>query len=150
MEQRDPGPAVQSEGVAKEEPPDGGGINVVPNLESADDRSVETATNEAEQVRRLAEEARESRDRHREALEASRQERERLRETAETARSAGEEARRASEDARVVADAARDAVVDAIRGTADAMNISLEHMKVVEDMRRTLREITDVKKLDPN
>jgi hypothetical protein len=30
------------------------------------------------------------------------------------------------------------------------MNTSLEQMKVVEEMRRTLREITDVKRLDPN
>jgi hypothetical protein len=41
-------------------------------------------------------------------------------------------------------------VVDAVRATADALNASLEQMQVVEDMRRTLREIRDVNKLDSN
>jgi len=84
-------------------------------------------------------------------------ERERLRETAETARFASEEARMAaetartaSEEARVATDAARHDVVDAVRATADALNASLEQMQVVEDMRRTLREIRDVNKLDSN
>jgi hypothetical protein len=45
----------------------------------------------------------------------------------------------ASEDARVATDPARHAVVDAVRATADALNASLEQMRVVEDMRRTLR-----------
>jgi hypothetical protein len=41
-------------------------------------------------------------------------------------------------------------VVDAVRATADARNASLEQMRVVEDMRSTLREIRDVNKLDSN
>ena len=98
------------------------------------------ARNEAEQFRRLTEEAREVRDRHREALETIRQEREALRETAETARLA-------SEEARVAAEAARQTVVETVRATADSLNASLEEMKIVEEMRRTLREIRDVNKL---
>jgi hypothetical protein len=34
--------------------------------------------------------------------------------------------------------------------TADALNTSLEQMQVVEELRRTLREIEDVNKLDSN
>jgi hypothetical protein len=45
---------------------------------------------------------------------------------------------------------ARQAVVDADRATADTLNVSLEQMKVVEEMRRTLREIKGVNKLEPN
>jgi hypothetical protein len=41
-------------------------------------------------------------------------------------------------------------VVDAVRATADSLNTSLEQMKLVEDMRRTLRQIRDVNKLDSN
>jgi len=41
-------------------------------------------------------------------------------------------------------------VVDAVRATADTLNASLEQMRVMEDMRRTLREIRDVHKLDSN
>ena len=41
-------------------------------------------------------------------------------------------------------------MVDAVRATADTMNASLEQMQVVEEMRRTLREIKDVNKLDSN
>lgn len=92
-----------------------------------------------------------------EAAETRRQERERLRETAETARiaaeaarSAAEAARTASEEARAISDAARNAVVDAVRETADALTASLGQMQVVEDMRRTLREIRDANKLDDN
>jgi hypothetical protein len=124
---------------------------------SEDRLAAEAARNDAEQFRRLAEEAREVRDHHREALETIRQERERLRDTAETARTASEEARiaaetarTAGEEARVATEAARHAVVDALRATADSMNASLEQMKAVEDMRRTLREIRDVIKLDSN
>ena len=68
----------------------------------------------------------------------------------EEARMAAETARTASEEARVATDAARHAVVDAVRATADALNASLEQMRVVEDLRRTLREIRDVNKLDSN
>ena len=41
-------------------------------------------------------------------------------------------------------------MLDAVRATADALNASLEQMTVVEEMRRTLREIRDVNKLDSN
>jgi len=103
----------------------------------------ESARNQAEAVRRLAEEARELRDHRREALDVIWQERERLRETAESER-------RANEEARVKADAARLAIVEAVRATAVTLDAALEQMRVVEEMRRTLREIEDVKKLDTN
>jgi flagellar biosynthesis/type III secretory pathway protein FliH len=105
--------------------------------------SVEAARNEAEQVRQLAEDARDVRDQQREALETIRQERERLRESAETARAANEQNRGAAE-------AARHAVVDGVRASADTLNATLEQMKMVEEMRRTLRDIRDVHKLDAN
>ena len=105
--------------------------------------SVEAARNEAEQVRQLAEDARNVRDQQREALETIRQEQEQLRDTAETARAANEQSRS-------VAEAERHAVVDGVRATADTLNATLEHMKVVEGMRRTLRHIRDVHKLDSN
>jgi len=41
-------------------------------------------------------------------------------------------------------------MVDAVRATADTLDATLEHMKVVEEMRRTLRDIRDVDQLDPN
>jgi cell fate (sporulation/competence/biofilm development) regulator YmcA (YheA/YmcA/DUF963 family) len=37
-----------------------------------------------------------------------------------------------------------------VHATADALQATLEHMKVVEEMRRTLRDIRDVNKLDSN
>jgi hypothetical protein len=40
--------------------------------------------------------------------------------------------------------------LDAVRATADTLNATLEHMKVVEELRRTLREIRDMNKLDSN
>ena len=46
------------------------------------------------------------------------------------------------------AEDARHAVVDAVRATAETLHASLEQMKVVEELRRTLREIRDVNKLD--
>jgi methyl-accepting chemotaxis protein len=105
--------------------------------------SVEAARNEAEQVRQVAEDARDVRDQQREALETIRQEHEQLRDTAETARAANEQNRRAAE-------AARHAVVDGVRKTADTLDATLEHMKAVEEMRRTLRDVRDVHKLDSN
>jgi hypothetical protein len=105
--------------------------------------SAEAARNEAEQVRQVAEEARNVRDQQREALETIRQEQEQRRANAETARAAHEQNRRAAE-------AARHAVVDGVRTTADTLDATLEHMKVVEEMRRTLRDIRDVQKLDSN
>ena len=38
----------------------------------------------------------------------------------------------------------------AVLATADALNATLEQMKVVEEMRRTLRELRAVNKLEPN
>jgi hypothetical protein len=97
------------------------------------------------------------RDQHREALETVRQERERLRVDAETSRAAREDARTdaehartAGEEARVAAEAARQAVVEEVRATADTLSTSLDQMKVVEEMRRTLRAIQDVTKLGSN
>jgi hypothetical protein len=48
----------------------------------------------------------------------------------------------------MAAEDARHVVVDAVRATAETLHASLEQMKVVEEMRRTLREIRDVNKLD--
>ena len=48
----------------------------------------------------------------------------------------------------MAAEDARHAVVDAVRATAETLDASLEQMKVVEEMRRRLREVRDVKKLD--
>ena len=94
------------------------------------------ARNESEAVRRLAEEARELRDQHREAFETIRKEGERMREVGETARSAAE--------------AARHVAMELVRATADTLLATLAHMQVVEEMRRTLREIRDAHKLDSN
>jgi hypothetical protein len=49
-----------------------------------------------------------------------------------------------------VAEAARQAVINAVRATADSLNGTLEQMKVVEELRRTLREMRDVNQLDSN
>ena len=35
--------------------------------------------------------------------------------------------------------------MDAVHATADALQVTLEHMKVVEEMRRALRSIPDIK-----
>ena len=129
----------------------------VPAVAEEHRNSAEAARNDAEQFRRLAEETREVRDHHREALEAIRQEREHLRNVAETVRTAGEQtriaaetARTAGEEARDAAHAAREAVVETVRATAEALSASLEQMQLVEDMRRTLREVRDRTKLDSN
>ena len=37
-----------------------------------------------------------------------------------------------------------------MRATADSQHAALEQMKVVEEMRRTLRELKDADKLDSN
>jgi len=105
--------------------------------------SAEAARNDAEQVRQVAEDARDVRDQQREALETIRQEQEQLRHTAETARAVNEQDRGAAE-------VARHAVVNGVGATADILNATLEQMKVVEEMRRTLRDIRDVHKLDSN
>jgi hypothetical protein len=41
-------------------------------------------------------------------------------------------------------------VVNAVRATADTLNATLEHMLVVEEMRRTLRDIREANKFDPS
>jgi hypothetical protein len=104
--------------------------------------AAEAARAEAERSRQMAEEAREVRDRDRDASEVTRRERERLRDIAEAARADGE-------DTRGAAEAARRALVDSVRAIAKTLHDSLEQMKIVEEMRRTLREIRDVNKLDP-
>ena len=101
----------------------------------------EAVRTEAERSRQLAEEARAVRDRDREASEAIRGERERLRDLAEAARAGSEEARDAAE-------ADRRAVVESVLATVKTLHDSLEQMRIVEEMRRTLREIRDVNKLD--
>ena len=53
-------------------------------------------------------------------------------------------------NARVATDDARHAVVDAVRATAEALNASPAQTQVVEEMRRKLGEIKDLKKLDSN
>jgi hypothetical protein len=105
--------------------------------------ATECARNEAEHLRHLAEEAREARDVQREALETVRQEREQLRTLAEAARSV-------SEVKRAAAETARQAAVEAMHETTDILAIALNQMKVVEEMRRALRDIKDVRKPDTN
>jgi hypothetical protein len=105
--------------------------------------STERARNEAEQVRRRAEEAREAHEREREAIEQVRNERERLREVGETTRIAGE-------GARLETERIRQSAMVAVHATAETLETALDQMKVVEDMRRTLREIRDLNKLDSN
>ena len=65
-------------------------------------------------------------------------------------REAGEKARTAGEDARAAADAARQAAMEAVRATADTLHATLGQMEVVEELRRTLRDLQGVTKLDPN
>jgi hypothetical protein len=36
-----------------------------------------------------------------------------------------------------------------VHATAETLHATLEHMKVVEEMRRTLRDIRDANKLNP-
>jgi hypothetical protein len=105
--------------------------------------SVKSAGNDAEQLRELAEEARAVRDDQREATETVRQEQERLRNVGETLRAAGEEAR-------VAGEAARQGLIDALRATADTFKANLEQMKIVEEMRRALRDLRDVNTIESN
>ena len=99
--------------------------------------AAERSRDEAEQFRVLAEDARAVRDEHREALEAIRQQQETLRQTRD-------ELRTACEDARAVADAARHATMQAVEATAAALQGNLDSMKVIEEMRRTLRDIREI------
>ena len=56
----------------------------------------------------------------------------------------------AGEQARVAAERARELALSDVRSTAETLEATLEHMEVVEGMRRTLREIRDLNKLDVN
>ena len=122
-----------------------------PQQESTNERSqVEAevvlpgvATLDAERSRRIAEEIRQRREQHREEAEVFRRAQEGLRDAAETARAA-------AEDARLAAEEARHAVIDSVRATAESLKASLVQMTVVEEMRRTLREIRDIRKPDSN
>lgn len=98
--------------------------------------SAESARNDAEEFRRLAEQARKVLDERRDRTEAIRNDGERLREAGETMRVSGE-------DARVEAEAARHAAMDAVQAAAETLQATLENMKVVEGMRRTLRDVRD-------
>jgi hypothetical protein len=42
------------------------------------------------------------------------------------------------------------AAMEAVRATAETLQATLEHMKVVEEMRRTLRKIRDENTRDSN
>lgn len=98
----------------------------------------ESPTNEAERFRRLAEDAREFREQQREAAETMRQDQDRLRDVAETARSA-------AEAGRVAAAVSRQTELIAVHATAEALQVTLEHLKMVEQLRRALREHTGCK-----
>jgi hypothetical protein len=40
--------------------------------------------------------------------------------------------------------------MDAVRASAETLQATFENMKVVEEMRRTLRDIRDARKLESN
>jgi hypothetical protein len=103
----------------------------------------ESARDKAEQLRRLAEDERTIREQRREALEMAREERERLREAGELARIAGEAAR-------VGTEAHRDAIIKGVHTTAETLQSTLEHMKVVENIRRTIRDMARTHTPDSN
>jgi hypothetical protein len=84
------------------------------------------------------------RDQHRASDEAIRQAQERVRESAEAARTATEQARFAAEHARGIAMAS-------VVATAENLKVALDQMTLVEELRRTLRDLRDIDKLDrPN
>jgi len=91
------------------------------------ERSQDSAA--SEQSRRLAEQGRAERERQREAAEAIRV---------------------VNEDARNAAELLRQEALADLHATADTLESTVEHMQVVEDMRRELREIRDLNKLDAN
>ena len=84
----------------------------------------------------LAEAARNRAELLRCEAEDGRTARERLREAAEAARAAGEVLRLAAERSRHHA-------LGELNATAETMEATLEHMQVVEEMRRALRAIQD-------
>ena len=49
-----------------------------------------------------------------------------------------------------VAEATREATAGAVQATAETLAATLENMQVVEDMRRTLRDIKHLHKLPQN
>ena len=75
--------------------------------------------------------------------EQGRAERERQREAAEAIRVVNEDARNAAELMR------QEALAD-LHATADTLESTVGHMQAVEDVRRKLREIRDLNKLDAN
>ena len=75
---------------------------------------------------------------------------EQSRRLAEDGRQAAELTRVAAENGRIAAEIARQQAMADLHATADSLESSLEHMQVVEDMRRELREIRDLNKLDSN
>ena len=83
----------------------------------------------AEQSRRLAEDGRNERERQRDAAEAIRV---------------------FNEDARIAAELMRQEALADLHATADTLEATVEHMQLVEGMRRELREIRDLNKLDVN
>jgi cell fate (sporulation/competence/biofilm development) regulator YmcA (YheA/YmcA/DUF963 family) len=105
--------------------------------------AAESARNTAEQLRQSAESTRGVREQQREALHDVWHERERVRDTEEAARVA-------SEKTRIAAERDREAAMDAMHATAQGLGDTLDRMEVVEDLRRTLRNIRDVNKLDAN
>ena len=84
------------------------------------------------------------------SAEAARSEAEASRRLAEEARAAAESARIAGESARTAAEAVRQGVVDAVRAAAAAFTVTLEQMKLVEEMRKALRDARDVKQINSN
>ena len=91
-----------------------------------------------EEARQLAEQERVMRDQQRDALELIRQAQDRQREAAETARAA-------SEHARLKADVARDAAMESVQTAAVTLKNTLDQMAIVEELRRTLRDMREPK-----
>ena len=94
---------------------------------AADDVRADT-----EHLRRVAEDNRAVVEAHRQQEETRRETGERRRESAETARTTAEGERAAAERIR------HDAMVT-LGTTAEALHLALQHMKVVEELRRALR-----------
>ena len=109
-------------------------------------QTAEGAREKAEDGRQSAEEDRRLTEEHRNSAESLRSAAEQFRRLAEEARSASEDARNAAESARHEAEAARDATINAVRATADTLEAAAAHMKVVEEMRRTLRAVRGANK----
>jgi hypothetical protein len=100
-------------------------------------------TRNAERSRQSAESIREAQENRREAFETARQDAERRREVAE-------DARVLAEKARVAADVDRRDAMNSVHDTAAVLEVVLQHMQTVEELRRALRDGPDVHKLDSN